>query len=453
MKRNAFFCFCLCICLLFSACGTPVPEESSVPAGVSLESSEAAPEDPNARIARAYLEELLTEDPFAEEGYVYWFTSEQAETVRDCVKKLKTPILTEEDVLALAKRTAEVYFSAWLGELSIILPDCGVLESVHSVTGAFSLYWEHEAAINALLAYTLYLFTPPEYLFWGSEIWNEGWYPSNMESVDPAFALCLPFAPSTADYTSRQGALQTIREQQSCIRLYPLSVSDGVRPLDFTHCGAPDLLFGGECMSLELSEQVRRGEVTIPEEFRLLFEVESLRRNWLYFFLDGAHVGMYSEYSFPNGDEVRVYQLLSPEDAREIRERVEQLPSPILTWETADQLVHAMLACVDPYFPLLLPGIDGGEDVLLPPGMESLADALQWRDESTVPLKACGAAAYLIDLFTPSAYRFTDLFGVEGTYYALDVESDDEDITYLRVLEGRGLYLANTYAMEPLLLA
>lgn len=441
MKRNTWLCLCLCLCVLLSACGTPVPEDSSAPKEESGETSSVSViEDENAKTARAYLETLLTEEPLTEGGFVYWLTDERAETIRACVKQLKTPILTEEDALALAKRAAEVYFSAWQGRQSIILPACGALESVHSVTGAFSLYAEHEEAINALLAYTLYLFTPPNYVFWGSEIWTEGWYPSNMAAVDPAYALCLPFAPAAAEYATRQGALQTIREQQSCIRLYPLSVSDGARPLNFFQCGTPDLLRSGECTSLDLLELVRRGDVTPPEEFRPLYEEAYLMNLMWDTAVYASWLGTEGTHELPNGDEVAVYQLLPAEKVREIRERVEQLPAPILTRRYAKEMMLLMLdsnaIARNPL--LLLPGIGGAEDVYLPQGVESLEDVLQMSDKDTTA-KAYGAAAYLIDLFTPPQYRYTNLMGIDGTYYKLQ-----NDPYYLLVTEKNELYMMDS---------
>ena len=426
MKRNAFFCLCLCICLLFSACGTPVPEGSSVPAEESSETV-SVPEDPNARIARAYLEELLEAEWSPD-----WLTAERAESIRESVKQLKAPFLTEEDVLALAERAAAVYLAAWQGKREILLPDCGVLAALYITTDApiytDPLYTFHACAYNALLAYTLYLFTPPEYVFWGAEIWNEGWYPSGTSEVDPAHALCLPFA---GEYTNRSGALTAIREQQRCIRLYPWYISGGERPLDFTLCGTADLLRGVECVALELDEMMAEGSPF--RRMRALEYLEPLLQRCTYIEDPRPPIEWQDE---------TVCIPFFPDVVRTVRKMAELLPSPLLTEGDVRAMVtvfHEDASGIRNIreYPFLLPGADGEENILLQPDQGSM----NWRMRRVI--------AYTVRLFTPSAYRCTDLFDQPGTYYALD----GEDAGYVLVTGRYELYLVDMMGgMEPLYL-
>ena len=413
MKRIVFRCLCLCLCLCLSlaSCGTPAPEESSLPE----ESEEISlPEDPNAKAVRAELEELLETEWSAGDEPLEWLTAERVETIREQVKKLKAPILRSEDVFRIAERAAAFYFAAWEGKQMILLPACGVLAAVRGATGTFQQYSEYAAAYDALLAYTLYLFTPPEYVFWGSDIWDGGWYSSDGTQFDLSAVLCLPLA---GDYASRMGALTAIRESQSCIRLYPLSVSNGEHPLDFSHCAASDLLQNGEPTALELSETTAEGDAALMKKLRELYATGYVRK-WLNRLLKDRDTGVYLAYDLPNGEVIDVYLPFSAKTMREIREKVEQMPAPILTVNEVQALMTVISTAVYSKYPLLLPGIDGAADVLLPAGIEKAAD-VSGMSTADVLVMQHRATAYLIHLFTPSSYRSAYLYSPVGTCYEL----------------------------------
>ena len=423
MKPTVFLCLCICLCfcLLFPSCASPLPEESSAP-GESEEVS--LPEDPNAKAVRADLEELLETEWSAGDDALEWLTSERAEAIRERVKKLKAPILTEEDAVRVAERAAAFYLAAWRGRHVVSLPACGVLAWVYRSTGMLTQYTEHAAVYNALLSYTLYLFTPPEYVFWGSEVWTEGWYPSSGQA-DPSAALCLSLAGA---YTSRVEALTAIRESQSCIRLYPPFISSGARPLDFTDCEGADLLQGGACRFLELGATATRGDEVLRRDFRALY-AETSAQAWLERIVYQMDTGAYGTYPFPNGEVMDVFLPLSAESAQDVREEAELMPAPILTEDLARILTNSMIDYVDPNLPTLLPDVENWVGSLLPQDREGglLLPAgveIWWQETSSMDAiyvvdMANGAAAYLIDLLTPSAYRFVDLTGEPGVYYAL----------------------------------
>ena len=421
MKRNAVLCLCLCLCLLVSACATPMPEESSVPTGDSLESSEVISpvvEDPNAEIVRADLEGLLEA-----EWSALWLTDDRAETIRERVKALKTPILTEEDVLRIAERAAERYLSAWQEGSAITLPACGMMDAVSCFPLELGFYEEHEAGYSALLAYTLYLFTPPNYVFWGSEIWNEGWYPATDSGVDPSHALCFPFA---GDYTTRSDALDAIREQQSCIRLYPLFVSDGEYPLDFKFSGTADLLLGERCAELSLNAM---SEEVLP--YRTKLALEYLRPRLERCVHPGTERPFVLLYGGSTTDDLVCIPFYHDE-VQTVREMADLLPSPLLTEqdvrglvETFDEEHFADWGVKSSTF--VLPGLNGDEDFWI--GPYELPGS--WRLRVVL--------LHLIDMFTPSAFRTADLFEWAGTYYALD----GDGASYVLVTGTCELYLVD----------
>lgn len=422
MKRNVFLCLCLCLCLLFCACGT-LSDGSSAPAE---EGSEVppVPEDPNAKAARAYLEELL--DAEKETGTVDWLTSERAEAIRDCVKALKTPILTEEDVLRIAECAVAVVSAESTQSLS--LPPCGVLASVLWSPTVFPELCE--AFYTALVSYTLYLFTPPDYLFRENEvIWPSA-------SSGNRFL----YFPLAGAYTSRREALDALRQEKNGVQLPLYGFGEDEYPLDCARCGTAVLFRGsGETLTLDLLEVADRGGVTPPEGF-FIARADLYVRDWMDKVLDGTEAGLYDNYDLPDGSNAGMYRLLTAEDAREIREKVELLPAPIVTRGYVSYMVASLLESSELKTPLLLlPGVDGKEDILLPPGVETLEEAVR-QDKTILAAKAYEVAVYLIDLFTPSAFRSADLLGSEGTYYALD---DGGAPTYLFVAKGNGLYLVD----------
>ena len=435
----------LLLCVLLAACASPLPEESSAP-----EESEAVslPEDPNAKAVRAELEELLETEWSAGDESLEWLTAERAETIRERVKKLKAPILTEADAMRLAEQAAAFYLAAWEGKQPMSLPACGLLAAIQRDAERFFHYAEHAEAYNALLAYTLYLFTPPDYLFWGSEVWVEGWFASTPSGVDPSVALCLPFA---GDYTTRSEALTAIRERQSCIRLYPMSISSGERPLDFSYCAVSDLLQEGGCTALELCMMAEE-----DNPIRILWATEGLET-----LLDRC---TYSTHDIPMVwvyDSVyasvasRVYVPFESEDAQTVRDMTELRSSPFLwEWdvlgilETFHEDAFGIWFVVD--LPFLLPGVDGAENVQLSP------------EEMTMNQRSRRIIAYTVELFTPSAYRYTNLFDRPGTYYKLagrevppgTYYDPEKEPSYVLVTEDYELYLADGEGnLRPLYLA
>lgn len=424
MKRNVILCLCLCLCMLLSACGTPAPEDSSAPTESGETSSVPAVEDETARTARAYLEELLKTE--RETGTVEWLTAERAEAVRACVKQLKAPILTEVDVLDIAECAVAVVSA----EKSLSLPSCGVLASVLWSPTAFPELCE--AFYTALVSYTLYLFTPPDYLFRENEvIWPSA-------SSGKRFL----YFPLAGAYNSRREALDALRQEKNGVQLPVYGFGEDEHPLDCARCGTAVLFRGsGETLTLDLLEVADRGGMTPPEGF-FIARAELYVRDWMDKVLDGTEAGLYDNYDLPDGNNAGMYRLLTAEDAREIREKVELLPAPIVTSGYVRDMVAALLASADLKGPLLLlPGVDGKEDRILPPGVQTLEDAWRYEyDEAITNAQAYEAAVYLIDLFTPSAFRSVDLLGGEGTYYALD---DGGAGRYLFVAKENGMYVVD----------
>lgn len=422
MKRKPFFC-CLCLCLfmlfsaLLSACGTIVPEQSSEPA----ESSEPVPaaEDENVRLARAYLDELLMKEWEAGSDRfetvfeaVEWIPPEQVEDIRDCVKQLRTPILTEEDVLRIAEQALTVATLLWKGLRTLELPDCGVMAGIVYSPQLSSRSFED--CYRALLGYTLYLFTPPDYLFREDEV---------QDRVATASALWL-YLPLAGKYTSRAEALSLLRQGNNGVELFLYSLAEGDHPLNFYLCATPALLRGEkESLSLDLYDLAMKGigDAKPSEEFRILY-AEAYVRKWIGRISSGFVVpsfssfaplgGTYEYYQCPDGTWVLVNQLISPEEARELREAVELLSVPVLTEETVASLATNLFLHLDLNYPVLLPGIDGREDTLAGPVKSDPAVLAHW------------VAAYFIDLLTPSAYRFEPLLGF-GIGYALRITGED----------------------------
>lgn len=421
MKRNAILCLCLCLCMLLSACGTPAPEDSSASAESGETSSVPVIEDENAKTARAYLEELLKTE--RETGTVDWLTAEQAEAIRDCVKQLKAPILTEADVQGIAECAVAVVSA----EKSLSLPACGVLAPVMWSPMVFPELCE--VFYTALVSYTLYLFTPPDYLFREDEV---SW-PSVLST---SRFLYFPLAGA---YTSRREALEELQQWKNGVQLPLYGFGEDEHPLDCTRCGAAVLFCGsGEWLSLDLLGVANRGGMTPPKGF-FIARAEDYLWEKLNGLIDGMELGVYDNSDLPDGSNVAMYRLLSTEGAREIREQVELLSAPLLTRDCVSALVAALLVASGLDSPLLLlPGVDGKEDMLLPPGVETFEDAMR-RDKTVIDAKACEAALYLIDLFTPSACRYTDLLDIEGTYYALN----SEESTYLLVKKYGGMYVVD----------
>ena len=391
MKRNAFLslclCMCLCTCLLFSACGTSSPEESSES---SEESSEVVLplEDPNAATARAYLEELLAEDWADEESTIYWLTLDRAETIRTCVKKLKAPILTEEDVRRISERAMVAVAAAVTQPRMLELPACGVLAGI-TWSPAMSFH-PYEDCYKAILAYTLYLFTPPDYVCRENEVMAEVRLP--MGEV----WLYLPLAPLSEGQSTRAEALSLLREGKNGVEVPLYGLGDGEYPLDVYQCR--DLLLlcaDGESSFLDLFELVNRGDITLPEDF-LTSYAEAYAQQWITRLSSGFSVShlAYSYYEFPDGMWDYAFMGLTPEAVQEIRRMVEHLSKPVLTEGAVMDLAYNLYFQLDPNFSLILPGYDGGETEFLS------------QDETGIDGLVDRVAGYLVGLFTPSAYRF-----------------------------------------------
>lgn len=403
MKRSAFLrlclCMCLCTCLLFSACGTSSPEESDL----SSESSDVALipalEDPHAATVRAYLDELLAADWETEESTIQWLTAEQAETIRESVKKLKTPILTEEDLFRISERAAYAVAAAMEKPCMLEAPACGLLAAVTwSPDNPFHTY---EDCYRALLGYTLYLFTPPDYVFRETEVGYrlEVFYGE----------LCL-YLPLKGKYSTRSEALALLQEGKNGVELELSGLGSDPHPLDFYRCNAPYLMRGeGDGLTFDLFELVLQGNIALPESFFLSYAEAYVQRliNRLSSGAISSLLGRYESYQFPDGTWGTVYVLLAPEEAREIRQLVEQFSGPVLTEETVRKLEFSMFLNVMSHDPFLYPGIDGQPD------------SVMWGDGNDPALLAKNVTSFLIDLFTPSAYRYESLPAFSGVCYAL----------------------------------
>lgn len=449
MKRNAVFCLCLCLCILFSAllsaCATPTPEESSEP----VESSETVSviEDENARVVRAYLDELFAKEwsgGDAAGNAVEWLSPERAEAIRERVKALKAPILTEGDVIRLAEQAATAVAFLRQDELRWLdLPACGLMKG---------LWWSRDTSGNlyeecyeALLAYTLYLFTPPDYLFREDEV--------GFTLTAGELWLYLPLAPLTGTSTTRAEALSLLREVKNGVQIPLYGLAEGERPLDFSRCGTPVLMIAqGGSLSLDLYELALRGEggMELSEEFRALY-AEAYVRRWIDRFASLAvdAWGYYGDYPFPDGAWGKVFLLLNPEEVLEVRETVELLSVPILTEDTVSALAYNAFLRGNPGEPVLLPGIDGREDTFL------------WPAEMDYVTLVHQITAFFIELFTPSAYRFEPLFGF-GIGYALRgteaIYNTPEEamevfsaglVRFAWIDNGRPLFIDRDAATEP----
>ena len=418
MKRNAFFCLCLCLCVLFSACATPVPEESSVPAeGVS---SVPVVEDENAKTVRAYLEELLTKNT------AEWLTAEHAETIRDSVKQLKAPILTEGDVLRIAERALSFYFSVWRDGSAVSLPACGVMAAFRQGGGLLSETYGY--GYTEAVAYTVYLFTPPEYVFRASDVGRE--ISPDVPASWPGFYLALAEAGNTP-----LEAIETLSHGVKGVALLLSKLADGEYPLDFRYCEGLTLLrANGVKQPLALLDLALSGDVPLPEA---IFDYAArhvgtwidhfrMRPQWntIYYHMTDE---MWEQINMVPGSElVQVNVLLAPTTAEEIRKLVQLLPSPLLTKETVSEMTIDVYGIKPHYYPILLPGVNGGKDLLLP----------TYGDDTE---RNYWVAMYLLDLFTPPGYRYTDLFDRPGTFFELA----GEEPCYALVAEGHELYLVD----------
>ena len=395
MKRNALFCLCLCLCVLFSACATPVPEDSSAPSEETGESN-PVPEDENAKIVRAYLDELLEREWNAETETVTWIAPDRVETIRESVKNLKTPVLTEENVLALADRAiAMVAFLQRDPSRSLHLPSCGVMGEISWFSYAY-----YEEFYRALLGYTLYLFTPPEYVFREDEVGNQLGFPAGASL----------YFPLMGDYTTRREALALLQEGKNGVELPLYGFGPEEHPLNFNFCGVPFLLSReGDAMLLDLYDLAMKGEEngSYFEELREEFAEAEVQR-WINFFSNPGvdSFGTYDAYRFPDGAQGYVFTLLAAGDVREIREAVERLSSPVLTITDVSDLERNLFLQVETNEPILLPGMDGETDIIL------------WPDETDPVTLVHWVTVYFIHLFTPDAYRFERLLEI-GTGYAL----------------------------------
>lgn len=405
MKPTVFLCLCLCLCfcLLFPSCASPLPEGSSAPE----ESEEVSlPEDPNAKAVRADLEDLLEADRSAVENGAIWIASDRVEAIRERVKKLKAPVLTEEDVARLAERAMlAVACLRQDPDLRLALPACGVMAELTWTTSVLSSSYpySYNDCYDALLAYTLYLFTPPDYVFREEEVGDR--------MPLTAGELCL-YLPLAGEISSRADALALLQEGKNGVEVQVSGLADGEHPLDFYRCGTPTLLLGnGEGQTLDLYELAVKGlnDPSLPQEFRALYAEEYVQR-WITRVSNVATgtLGYHDVVTFPDGTWSYAHVLITPEEAREIRQAVEMLPGPLLTEETVRELTFAMFVRMDPNYSFLLPGIDGQPDSLL------------WGDEEDPSLLGHWMTAFFIDLFTPSAYRFDDLPAFSGYCYALN---------------------------------
>lgn len=425
----------LLLCVLLVSCATPdLSEESSAAASFpAKESSEtvSVPEDPNAKVARAYLEELLANEQATRT--VEWLTEKRAEAIRDYVKQLNAPFLTKEDVLRIAEQALAIVAAEQ--PQSLLLPACGVLAGV--VWSPMVAPDTLETFYNALVAYTLYLFTPPDYLFREEEVFEKTFLTS-------ALRLYLPLA---GEYSSRLEALAVLQEGKNMVGLYLSGLAGNEHPLDCSFCGT-SVLFdaGGGVLKLDLLELAQQWNVELPEEF-FTARAEEAVWEWLERILHGQDPGGQEFYLLPDNWEVGMHRLFTTDDVREIRRQVERLPAPILTSGAVHDMLLSLLNASymdDPL--LLLPGFDGKEDVLLPPNIETVEDAMR-KDEAIFNAKVYMAAVYLIDLFTPSAFRLPDLMDKEGVYYAL---SDPGEPVYVLAAKENGLYTAReSTGLEP----
>lgn len=399
MKSNRWFrsglllLLCALLCSLLVSCGTPAPEGSSVPA--ESDGSVPVAADKTAATVRAYFEEL-----FAEEDSIEWIPSDRVEPIRESVKKLKTPILTKEDILRLAQWAAAFYVAALEEEeRAFFLPAYGPVAAVQKAPMKAFSYTGHAMAYNALLCYTCYLFTPPDYLFRETDL-NEADLPtlaqSSLSLAD--VALCLPLA---GEYTTRMEALSAI-EKCGCILLYPPEIGEGEYPLDFTDClYAADCLNAADCTELDLLTRAGDG-------FLRYLNAPNYVLSLLNRYTESTVVPWEPLYD-EAGVLVGASMPFSPEIARELRETADLLSEPLLEsfqFKVFASLFQAdALGTYDPALPILLPDADGTGEVTL--------DAAMPLDE-----RLRRAFAYTVDLFTPRAYRFADLTDRAGTYFA-----------------------------------
>lgn len=424
MKRSMLalvLLFCCCMHCMLSSCGkeAPLPEESGVSA-VSAE--ESAPEKPNDEENQTVAADLLSAffagelSAEREDGATEWIAFDRVREIREQVKTVGKPFLTEEDVLKIAAYAADFCAETVQQEQAVIaLPAFDTMtepmEWVASggVIAGYNGYASYEARstnYNVMLAYTLYLFTPPKYAFSAEEV------------QDPLSSV--PYSPGNRQvYLALAGDYETWRDAQIVLQmrkqgviLYASDFEPGVQAPEFGNCSEPALLLqdGGEGLSMELCDMVSAED---PAENPYLlpraqgYVVSQLR---LYSVATSYNPGYYElDMTHPASSQT-IYVLLSPETANQIRTLREYLTEPILTQGDMQSMFLWVVStfALNTTMTVRLPGAEGTEDVLLPPSPAEQPELQRQR-----------VLAYLVDLFTPSAFRFSDLLSISGTYYEL----------------------------------
>lgn len=407
MKRRIgalLVALCCCMLCMLSSCGKtdPLPAESDPEGSTAIVSSpDQIGDDEKQKIASALLSAFFAGEFSAVrgDGAYEWISPERVQEFREQVKTVGKPFLTEETVLQIAEAAAAFYVEAQENEQGIILPAYGAVEGIYfPAASEYTWFEEHEERYNALLAYTLYLFTPPKYAFSEEEV-GIGWFPDSPPQRLPS---CLYLALA-GEYDTWRDALTALQEQIRGVILYGKKFTLGTQAPDFSYCKDPCALLwsSDEYRVLGLADEVDLSGTVLGALY-----AEELLKEKLQALFNGSMAMHY--YETPEGEPMIV--LLQDDLAAEIRTLTEQVTRPVMEASEAIRLaweykIHLENSLERLGLPILLPDADGTGEVLLDP--EVLGKEVVKRR----------ALAYLIDLATPSAYRFTDLTPARGTYY------------------------------------
>lgn len=412
----------LSIFCMLASCGKPdpLPTESDASA-VSAE--ESTPEESNdeetQKLAADLLSAFLSGELSAEreggltKGVIEWIAFDRVQEIREQVKTIGKPFLTEADVLRIAAYTADFCAEEVRKEQAeIALPAFDTMsEHMEWVTsggviaghGGYASYEARSTNYNVMLAYTLYLFTPPKYAFSAEEVQDP------LSSVPYLPGNLQVYLALAGDYETWRDALTALREQRQGVILYVREFDPGVQTPEFHTCydAASLLRDGGEGPALELCDMVSAEENPYLLPRAQEYVVSQLRP---YTTVTSYNPGYYELDMTNPASSQMIYVLLSPETANQIRTLREYLTEPVLTQGDMQSMFLWIVRnfSLGATITVRLPGADGTEDVLLPPSPAEQPELQRQR-----------VLAYLVDLFTPSAFRFSDLLSISGSYYEL----------------------------------
>lgn len=411
MKRRIISCvllLCCMLCFMLSSCGkeVPLPAESDVSAVSAEESTASEPNDEETqKLAADLLSAFLAGELSAEreDGVIEWIASERVQEIREQVKAIGKPFLTEETVLQIAEAVAAFYMEAEVNRLGIILPEYDTVAGDWlSPSWDFILLEDYEERYNVILAYTLYLLTPPKYAFSENEV-----VVADVPAIQPReLALSSVYLALAGEYGTWRDALAALQAGTQGVILNVAGFVPGMQAPNFSFCWSACALLGPDFSYRQL---LLENVLDLSDPFLQALLYKGALANYVWCFTSSTYpMGLYERVPELQTLDGFVYVPVELNTATEIRNLTQKATSPVLTTEDVELLLKHMYECVQAGDTVLLLDVDGtGTGTVLRP--EEL-------EEYGVRLRA---TAYLADLFTPLSYRFTDLTSVRGTYYAL----------------------------------